>query len=279
MTVYALIPVFNRLELTRRVIGYLRTQCVDEPMKLIVINDGSTDGTREFLAGEKDVTVLDGDGHLWWGGAIDLGLRYVLSEGNPQDWVLLANNDTRLVSDFVQGLLDAARTHAPAAVGSVICDEAEPDYVTSVGVVFDTWRLHTRDSLKQKRRRDPARCPHPVDALSGRGTLYPLEAFRSVGTMKPNWLPHYLADYELAIRVRKAGYRLLVSERSAVLSTSEYGNAWQPSGLREKFFSIRSPSYLPAVFMFWWRASSWIERFSLLPRLVYWSLDLRGLTQ
>ena len=26
--------------------------------------------------------------------------------------------------------------------------------------------------------------------------------------MRPRWLPHYLADYELSVRVRKAGYRL-----------------------------------------------------------------------
>src|SRR5262245_44712960 len=101
MTVYALVPVFNRLELTQRVLGCLRAQRLDEPIRLIVINDGSTDGTHEFLSEQGDITVLRGDGTLWWGGAVDLGLRHVLAEGRAADWVLLVNNDTIFASDFV----------------------------------------------------------------------------------------------------------------------------------------------------------------------------------
>lgn len=275
MTVHVLIPVFNRLALTRRVLDCLHTQQVDEPLRLIVIDDGSTDGTAEFLASQQDITVLKGDGSLWWGGAIEAGLQRVLEEGRPSDWVLLVNNDTQFDVDFVQRLLDTARAHAPAAVGSVICDEEAPDRLLSIGAVFDTWRLRVRDKLEQERPRDSAKGPHSVDGLSGRGTLYPLAAFRIAGTMKPVWLPHYLADYELAVRVRKAGFKLLVCEDAAILSADEFGNAYQPSSLRGKFFAVRSAYYLPAVLAFWWRASSLLERFTLLPRLIYVSLKFR----
>jgi GT2 family glycosyltransferase len=93
--------------------------------------------------------------------------------------------------------------------------------------------------------------------------------------MKTAWLPHYLADYELALRVHNSGYKLLVSEAAAVLSENEYGNSYQPAGFRDKFFAVRSPYYLPAVLTFWWRASSLAERLTLLPRLIYVSLKLR----
>ena len=272
MTVYVLIPVFNRLELTRRVLGCLRDQRSDERMELIVIDDGSTDGTRDFLANASDITVLNGDGTLWWGGAIDLGLRHVLSAGRPGDWVLLVNNDTLFFPDFLQGLVDTARVHAPAAVGSIVCDEGDPETVISVGAIIDTWRLRVCDKLEARRRRHNTGSPHVVDALSARGTLYPIGAFRAAGVMNPKWLPHYLADYELALRVRKAGYRLLVSEQSVVLSAHVFGTAWRPTGLLDRFFMIRSPSYLPAVVTFWWRVSSFVERLSLLPRLIYVSL-------
>jgi GT2 family glycosyltransferase len=202
----------------------------------------------------------------------------VLQDSHPSDWILLVNNDTQFAADFVQRLLDTARAHAPAAVGSVICDEAAPDRLLSIGAVFDTWRLRVRDKLEQERPRDSAKGPHSVDALSGRGTLYPLAAFRIAGTMKPVWLPHYLADYELAVRVRKAGFRLLVCEDAAILSADEFGNAYQPSSLRDKFFAVRSAYYLPAVLAFWWRASSLLERFTLLPRLIFVSLKFRRST-
>jgi N-acetylglucosaminyl-diphospho-decaprenol L-rhamnosyltransferase len=274
MTVHVLVPVFNRLEFTRRVLDCLRIQKVDEPLRLIVIDDGSTDGSADFLDTQLNITVLKGDGSLWWGGAIELGLQRVLVDCQLSDWVLLVNNDTQFDVNFVQRLLDAARVHAPAAVGSAICNESVPDQLLSIGAILDTWRLRVRDKLEQPRHWDSAKDPHTVDALSGRGTLYPVAAFSTAGTMNTAWLPHYLADYELALRVRNAGYKLLVSEAAVVLSENEYGNSYQPAGLRDKFFAVRSPYYLPAVLAFWWRASSFVERLTLLPRLIYMSLKV-----
>lgn len=269
MTVHVLIPVFNRLTLTRRVLQCLRAQQLGEPLNMIVIDDGSTDGSADYLSSQSDVTVLKGNGSLWWGGAIELGLQHVIRIGGSKDWVLLINNDTQFGSDFIQRLLEAALAYAPAAVGSVICDEDMPDRLISIGAILDTWRLKVGDKLDHVRSCDKTREPHAVDALSGRGTLYPLGAFRKAGTMKPKLLPHYLADYELAIRVRKAGYRLLVCEGAATLSANEFGNAFRPRNLSDKFFSVRSASYLPAVLTFWWQASSIMEKFTLLPRVAF----------
>lgn len=235
MTVHVLMPVFNRLALTKRVTQCLRDQVTDEPLRIVVVNDGSSDGTAEWLAEQVDIRVLHGDGSLWWGGAMDLAVRDTLATCNAADWILFINNDTIFAPDFVQGLLAVARTHAPAAVGSVIRDEVEPSRLLSIGPILDTWRLKVRDSLPASRMLEKdAAGVHSVDALSGRGVLFPVEAFRRVGTLRPRWLPHYLADYELSVRMRKAGYKLLVSERAAVLSANEFGNAHRPKSLDRK---------------------------------------------
>lgn len=275
MTVHVLIPVFNRLDKTRQVLACLRTQKLDESLHIVVINDGSTDGTATYLTAQQDVDVLDGDGSLWWGGAMERGLQHIIDAANVNDWVLMVNNDTQFAPEFIQTLLDSARAHAPAAVGSVICDEARPNWLLSIGGLVDPWRFRVRDKLVEERALTPRIDLHTVDVLSGRGTLYPLSAFRRAGTMRPRWLPHYLADYELAARVRLAGYRLLVNEQAVTLSANEYGNAYQPSGWKDKFFSVRSAYYLPATLMFWWVCSSWPERITLMPRLAYVALKQR----
>lgn len=269
MTVHVLIPVFNRLSLTRRALQCLRAQQLDEPLNVIIIDDGSADGTADFLSSQRGLTVIKGNGSLWWGGAIELGIQHVLRIGKSADWVLLVNNDTQFGSDFIQRLIETARAFAPAAVGSVICDEERPDRLISIGAVLDVWRLRVADKLAQERSQDKTKEPHSVDALSGRGTLYPLSAFHKAGTMKPKLLPHYLADYELAVRVRKAGYRLLVSEKAATLSANEFGNSFKPRNFLEKFFSVRSAYYLPAVLAFWWQVSSVTQKLMLLPRIAF----------
>jgi GT2 family glycosyltransferase len=255
--------------MTRAVIDCLRKQVLDESLRIIVINDGSTDGTAQYLAAQTDVTVLNGNGDLWWAGAIDLGLKRGLVDAPATDWVAFVNNDTRFGPDFLQSLLDAARAGAPAAVGSVICDENAQEMLLSIGPMIHPWRLAVYDKLSAQRRQDPSQPVHEVGALSGRGTFYPLAAIRAAGGMRPKLLPHYLADYELAARVKRAGYRLIVSEKAVTFSENSFGNSREFASRWQMYFSNRSPHYFPAVVCFWWSARPPLRRWLQLPRLVY----------
>lgn len=275
MTVHVLMPVFNRLPLTQSMLACLRSQCLDEPLSIIVINDGSTDGTDEYLRGQANVTVLYGDGSLWWGGAIDLGLRHVFNQASVEDWVLFVNNDTSIEPGFVQALLDAARSHAPAAVGSVIRDIEPPHRLLSLGPRIDPWRFRVRDAICDTDTIFEGGVLS-VDALSGRGAMYPVAALLQAGGMRARWLPHYLADYEVALRVRYAGWTLLVNTAAVVFSKNEYGNAYCPAGLWARLFSVRSPSFLPARLGFWWAASSLFQRLTFPLRAVVLILIAMG---
>lgn len=265
MTIYAVVPVFNRLALTQTLIACLRRQILNHDLRLLIVNDGSTDGSANWLATQNDIEVLQGDGSLFWGGAVDLALRHLQTKATPADWVLLLNNDTTVAQDFVQRLFDAALTHAPAAVGSVIRSQADHAHLLSIGVHVDAWRLVTRDLLDAAP--SSAAAVIEVDALSGRGVLFALASLSAAGGMRPRALPHYLADYEVSVRVRQSGWRLLVLTEAAVYSEDDYGSARRVLSWRDKWFSVRSPLYLPALLVFWWEASNWLQRLTLPLRL------------
>lgn len=267
MSVHVIVPVFNRLALTQSLVACMRKQILNQALRILIVNDGSTDGTPEWLAAQNDIEVLNGDGSLFWGGAVDLALRHLQTKAASRDWVLLINNDTTVADDFVQRLLDAAQAHAPAAVGSVIRDEADHDRLLSIGVRVDAWRLLTCDLLDQAKAQPVSNIVVEVDALSGRGVLFPIVGLNATGGMRPRALPHYLADYEISLRVRKQGWRLLVSTAAAVYSSEDYGNQRRIPSWRDKFFSVRSPWYLPALLVFWWEASNWLQRLTLPLRL------------
>ena len=262
MTVHVVIPVFNRLAMTQRLVACLRQQQAAEPLRMLVVDDGSSDGTDNWLRQQADITVLRGDGNLFWGGAVDLAVRHLTLEAAAHDWLLLMNNDTTVDTGFVQELVDTARAHQPAAVGSVIRSETAPHALLSLGANVDPWRLVTRELLDDEAQSSP-RSLFDVDVLSGRGVLFPLASVVAAGGMRPRTLPHYLADYELSLRVRRAGWRLLVATTAAVYSADEYGSTRRGVTWREKFLSVRSPAYLPAVVQFWWQASTKLQRVSL----------------
>lgn len=267
MTVHVVVPVFNRLPLTQSLVACIRRQKLNQALLMWVVDDGSTDGTSEWLSAQEDIVVLKGDGSLFWGGAIDLALCELQVKAAQDDWVLLINNDTTVAEDFIQQLLDAAQLHAPAAVGSVIRDELTHTRLLSVGVRIDAWRFLTSDLLDEPVLQAISNSVLEVDALSGRGVLFPLAGLISAGGMRPNVLPHYLADYELSMRVRKSGWRLLVHPDAPVYSSDEYGSTRRELSLPNRFFSIRSPLYFPAFIVFWWGASTWLQRLTLPLRL------------
>lgn len=267
MLVHVLIPVFNRLPMTKVVLDCLRAQ-KSVPLNIVVIDDGSTDGTAEFLAKQESVTTLHGDGTLWWGGAIDLGLRHVLASAAPDDFVLFVNNDTEFTDDFVAQLVAASERNGRAAVGSIIRHAQEPDRVLSLGPQVDYWSFSVRDLLNTDEGRAALVSGDDMDMpmLSGRGTLYPMEAFQKAGRMRPRLLPHYFADYELADRVRRAGIPTKVTCRTAVLSLPEWGNESRHLSCWQQFFSRRSASNLFFTWAFWSLVGTPLQRLTAIPR-------------
>lgn len=273
MTVFAIMPVFNRVEMTKSMLACLEAQRTKEKLAIIIVDDGSSDGTHEFLKQNSKVTVLQGDGSLWWGGSIQLGWRYVEKIAVDEDWILLINNDLHIKPDFLENLICAAKISYPAVVGSVIMDCEAPFKVLSIGPLIDCWSFRVGDAVNELPFNEGG-MPSiiAVDAVSGRGSLYPVSAMREVSGMRPGWLPHYLADYELSIRAKKNGYNLVISPRSVVYSREIWGNSYSVSSVFKRIQSIRSPYYLPAQIMFWWTASSALQKLTIPLRLILFTV-------
>ena len=269
ITVHALVPVFNRLELTQRIIEDLRAQLGCD-VRMVVIDDGSTDGTAQWLATQPDVRTLRGDGDLWWAGAVDMGLRRVLPQASEDDYVLLINNDTRIGPDFVATLVSVSRGYGGAAVGTALRDEALPHELISIGARMDVWQRRVSDVINElsgEEQRNP-RPVYEVDALSGRGTLYPVRILRATGYMHPRLLPHYHADYELACRARRKGFKTVVSTEAALYTERKFGVHRRPGSRRQRLFGKGSPSNVLQHVFLWLLVGTPLQRATVIPRML-----------
>lgn len=217
-TVFAVIPVFNRLRFTRACIERLKGQ-THRPLRIVVSDGGSADGTVEAIRAEHpDVVVLTSPEELWWTGAMAAGIDFALREStDADDCVLMMNNDTQVPPDYVATLLRAAREKG-AAVGALIVDSRDPARVLDAGEYVDwaTYAFPVRDHV------DPGeRLREDVDVLPGRGSLVPLRMIRAAGNVDAELLPHYLADYEFFTRLKRHGFALAVCYETRLLAHIE----------------------------------------------------------
>jgi GT2 family glycosyltransferase len=273
MRVNVIIPVFNRLEHTRKVLEALRGQTLFDALTIVVVNDGSTDETAGYLQSQSDVIEIRGDGNLWWGGAVEEGLKHVLPSCQPDDYVLLLNNDTWFDVNYVETLVQTSRENGEAAVGSVIHEEGQDPPLVSIGAKVNINRLAVWDllsELSETEKRSP-KSQYPVDALSGRGTLYPAPLFKKHGGMRPSLLPHYMADYEVAMRFARAGVPLVVSSNAIVYSPPIYGNDTSRLSWRKQLFGRRSPHNVFQRLIFYSLVGSPVQRMTAPIRMAYFS--------
>ena len=269
MDIYVVIPVFNRLDHTKKIIKCLRRQTIYHKLKLVVVNDGSSDGTDIWLKKQLDINTINGNGYLFWGGAVDLALKKIFKFCTIVDWVLLINNDVEIKENYVEYLLEIAKNNYPAAVGSII--KNHEDKIVSVGPRILTKSLEINDLLLDDSIFYNSELVKNVDALSGRGVLYSVKSLKKVKGLRSKIFPHYFSDYDLSLRIKKIGYSLILS-KEVVVYTDEKFELIKKERKRKsivfKLFSKKSSSLFFSKFFFWWEASNNLERISLPLRII-----------
>lgn len=202
--VYIILPVHDRLNKTGHFLDHLLQQTCQD-YHLILVDDGSTDGTGEFVTDllKKKVTILKGKGNWWWGGSLHQGYRWITRSSGAKsgDHVLIMNNDTIFDPAFIEtgiSLLDGStRTLLTAQAYSLESGEKLDEGVT---INWDNFQIKPADS------------PEAINCLSTRGLIMHYGSFVELGGFHPVLLPHYLSDYEYTYRAYKRGFKLITNE-------------------------------------------------------------------
>ena len=261
MTIFCVVPVHNRLGMTLQFLDSLDQQTVHEPISVLIIDDGSTDGTAQSLrarAGHFPLNIITGNGNWWWGGSVWRAIQHLKTKAKSGDWVFLANNDTILDPDYLSYLHETASRNERTVVGGRSL-EIWPDdtrHPVSSGFLIDRAALSVQaiDGHSSEIRE--------VDALAGRGILIPFTALAGA-TMHPGLMPQHFADLNLTSQMKARGFTLLVDHRAESLQVDRASSALELGQQLRPSLDKSSPMYIPAIATFWWRQTSPAKRSAL----------------
>lgn len=224
-SVTALVASHNRRDSTLRALAAFFAQDVAENHSLaaVLADAGSTDGTaRDVAAGFPRCSVIQVPATEFWASAMAVAERSARS--SPPDFLLWLNDDVELFPDALRALLDVA-DRAPGAivVGSLVDPETG---ATTYGGVQRASRWHPFQFTTNQAS------DHSVaaDAFHGNVVLVPRMVYERVGVIDGSF-GHGLADYDFALRARKAGARILVAAGAVGLCArnSMYGTWADPT--------------------------------------------------
>ena len=247
--VAVVIPVHNQCERTVRCLESLRRIRYTNHC-LIVVDDGSRDGTADLLARRyPDVTVLPGNGNLWWAGASNCGVRHALEQHYA--FVLTLNNDTQVEPFFLNYLVEAALMQPRSIVGSRINFLKQPSRIWALGATMRWENGQLFHLLEQgvDEKAPQVRRPvvRPVETLTGCGTLIPVDCFRETGYYDARRFPQYHADTEFVLRAARHGWRALVHTQAVVYNDADNTAADTTTQWVEQLLSRRSAAYLRPI--------------------------------
>ena len=215
LKVEIVIPVYNRRDTTLQGLQSLsRIDKTGLDVHVIIVDDASTDGTSDAIRAKfPEVQIIAGDGTLHYAAGTNRGIAAAL-ERRP-DYIVTANDDAVFHDQFLQRLVKTAQQNPRSIVGALLLLWNEPHKVFQVGQVWKTlkggWEIPenlTAFSVSQT--------AFEVECLVGNCVLFPSAAIRENGLMDEEKFPHGWGDAQYLMRMRKAGWRLLVEPKSFV---------------------------------------------------------------
>jgi GT2 family glycosyltransferase len=193
---------YNGKELAERCIDSLTCCISGYNYEIIVVDNGSSDGSVEYLKNKFPSIKIIEEGYNKFIVAYNDGVEKAKGE-----WVFLLNNDMVFKEDFLTPLLDCISDKDSFAVGSkMLSFEGKFEKGANIAKFrFGYLWLKTKEVDKLT----------PSIYIGAHG-LFRKEMFLELGGFDEIYLPFYSEDLDLCYRAWKRGWKVFVEPRSVI---------------------------------------------------------------
>ncbi|MBQ4536162.1 MAG: glycosyltransferase [Lachnospiraceae bacterium] len=234
------IPNYNGIKYLEDCLNSIMMQTDDAPeFEVLIVDNGSTDGSRELLVKLEQETALSGrvnkgrnlirnillEENTGFCHAVNVGI-----EASQSPYVLLLNNDTKIKTGFIKNLYNAIQTNDRIfSVSSKMLMWDKPELLDDAGDYYNAlgWafaRGKGKLAAKYNQRAN-------IFSACGGASIYRKAVFEEIGLFDEAHFA-YLEDLDIGYRARIAGYRNIYEPGAEVLhygsaSTGSRYNEWK----------------------------------------------------
>lgn len=231
------IPACNQFHLTYHCLASLLLAPNATPFEVILVDDGSTDRTREITQLVSGITCLRNEEPSGFVHACNRG-----AEAARGDYVVLLNNDTELTPDWLDELLWPFEHFERVGLAGAKLLYPDGRLQEAGGIVWSSANPanYGRGGNPYEPRYNYAR---QADYLSGACLMVPKALWESIGGLDPVYAPAYFEDTDLAFRIRAQGYKTVYAPLSCVIHFEGGSNGTDVSSGVKKHQEANRPTF------------------------------------
>lgn len=250
--VSVVIPNYNGIEYIDNCIKALKAQRQGPLFDIIVVDNNSTDGSRQLVSQRHtDVSLIPLDDNYGFCKAVNVGIKAAKTP-----YVILLNNDTQVQEGFVAALYDRiCQKGSFFSVSARMIQANQPDLIDDAGDYYCA--LGWAFARGKDKPIGNYEIPCYVTAACGGAAIYRKQVFEIIGYFDETHFA-YLEDIDVGYRARLYGYKNVYEPKARV-----YHVGSGASGSRYNEFKVhyssRNSIYLIRKNM------PWLQRICNLP--------------
>jgi len=196
------IITYNNLDYTINCIDSIKRYTKKGTYEIIIIDNMSTDGTREWLKEQKNLKIILNSVNLGFPKGCNQGIK----KANPNYDILLLNNDTIVTSNWLDNLKECL--YSNENIGAVGAVSNHNENLQGVDFSYDDFNI-MQELAKSNNISSKEKWEEKV-FLIGFCILIKRKVIDKVGYLDENFSPGYIDDNDLSLRIIKSGYKLLL---------------------------------------------------------------------
>lgn len=222
-----IIPNYNGLKFMEPCFEALEQQTVKD-FKILVVDNGSTDGSVEWLK-EHEIPTIFLNENTGFTGAVNVGIK-----ASDTPYVILLNNDTAVDPRYVEEMERAIeKSKKIFSVSSKIIQMYQPELMDDAGDMYSVlgWAYQRGVGHSSKKFNRPRR----IFSACAAAAIYRRDVFEKMGYFDPMHFA-YLEDIDVGYRARLYGYENIYCPNAVVYHV---GSGTSADGNRYSAFKVR----------------------------------------